>query len=200
MCIRDSIIDIDETYISRKHTAIFVETQQYLVVKDLDSSGGTYVNGIQITEKRLINGDTITFGGNLNTYKLVVEFVDPNQTYRTEWIQQPAETDVPEGMVVQSQTSDYTSDIAVLLAAKDEDVYKRQVTSWVSKPKLRSLAAMSVASFLGFLSRPCCSYWLLPINKATRFSLAANVKLPLSSAIFSPRICACVPTHRHKRR
>jgi ABC-type multidrug transport system ATPase subunit len=131
-----AIIDIDETYISRKHTAIFVETQQYLVVKDLDSSGGTYVNGIQITEKRLINGDTITFGGNLNTYKLVVEFVDPNQTYRTEWIQPPAETDVPEGMVVQSQTSDYTSDIAVLLAAKDEITIGRSKECDIRLPQL----------------------------------------------------------------
>lgn len=134
-----AVIDLDETYISRKHTAIWVEEHKYLLVKDLDSTGGTYVNGIRITEKRLQHDDVITLGANNDTYSIVVSFVSPaSAVYRTEWVQPPADSDVPQGMEVHtpSTTNDFTSDLAILLESKNELIIGRSKEADIRLPQL----------------------------------------------------------------
>jgi pSer/pThr/pTyr-binding forkhead associated (FHA) protein len=54
-------ISIQETKVSRLHATITVTTNQ-VILKDLQSANGTYLNGERITEPRpLKSGDTIIF-------------------------------------------------------------------------------------------------------------------------------------------
>jgi predicted component of type VI protein secretion system len=48
--------------ISRKHCEVFVDDDE-LMVKDLGSSNGTYVNGQRVKETELSPGDLLTIGG-----------------------------------------------------------------------------------------------------------------------------------------
>ena len=52
--------------VSRKHAKINVVNERYLLV-DLNSSGGSYVNGKPVVQKLLVDGDMLTFafGDNL---------------------------------------------------------------------------------------------------------------------------------------
>ena len=62
---------IDDVYVSRMHAQISVENEE-VVVKDLYSGNGTYVNGRRLIPnepKRLNNGDVITFAASL--YRVV---------------------------------------------------------------------------------------------------------------------------------
>jgi S1-C subfamily serine protease len=63
---RDPSLDVvvppqDQRFVSRVHAAIAREGADY-VVRDLESSNGTYVNGTRITRAVLRDGDTIQFG------------------------------------------------------------------------------------------------------------------------------------------
>ena len=71
-----SIIDLDATYVSRKHAAIYIKDGQALVVKDLESTAGTFINGSSIgTEERVLHeGDRLTFGG--DDFWIKVELLD----------------------------------------------------------------------------------------------------------------------------
>ena len=62
---------IDDAYVSRMHAQISIENEE-VVVKDLYSGNGTYVNGRRLIPnepKRLNNGDVITFAASL--YRVV---------------------------------------------------------------------------------------------------------------------------------
>ncbi|MFT3684141.1 MAG: FHA domain-containing protein [Phycisphaerales bacterium] len=48
--------------VSRKHCELMIEDDE-LVVKDLGSSNGTYVNGARVKERELSPGDLLTVGG-----------------------------------------------------------------------------------------------------------------------------------------
>ena len=53
-------ISIPEGGLSREHAEMVVESNQ-LIVRDLESSNGTFINGERITEGRPAHGDTISF-------------------------------------------------------------------------------------------------------------------------------------------
>ena len=53
-------ISIPEGGLSREHAEMIVESNQ-LVVRDLGSSNGTFINGERVTEGRPAHGDTLTF-------------------------------------------------------------------------------------------------------------------------------------------
>ena len=53
-------ISIPEGGLSREHAEMVVESNQ-LIVRDLGSSNGTYLNGARITEGRPAHGDTLSF-------------------------------------------------------------------------------------------------------------------------------------------
>jgi len=54
-------IMVNEDLVSRFHAEISGRDDQY-VVRDLDSKNGTFVNGEQVAEHRLANGDIVTIG------------------------------------------------------------------------------------------------------------------------------------------
>lgn len=53
---------IQEASLSRYHAEIRLEDQQYQLV-DLDSSGGSYLNGQRVTQTQLGSGDSIVLAG-----------------------------------------------------------------------------------------------------------------------------------------
>src|SRR5438105_3467315 len=55
-------IQIDSRKISRRHCCI-AQVEDYLVVRDLDSTNGIRINGQRVTEGRLAPGDELTIGG-----------------------------------------------------------------------------------------------------------------------------------------
>ena len=58
---RSCQICIPAPQVSRQHCAILIENGQVLV-RDLGSTNGTFVNGVQISEQQLTTGDTLTIG------------------------------------------------------------------------------------------------------------------------------------------
>src|SRR4051794_4210115 len=56
-----SDIAIYDPTISRRHAELTVGTDA-VQVKDLDSSNGTFINGVRVTSARLSLDDSITFG------------------------------------------------------------------------------------------------------------------------------------------
>jgi predicted component of type VI protein secretion system len=62
-------IQIDSRKISRRHCCI-AQVNDYLVVRDLDSTNGIRINGIRVVEGQLKPGDELTIG---------------NHRYRVQW-------------------------------------------------------------------------------------------------------------------
>lgn len=58
---KDASITIDDPRSSRINTAILY-WDDIFVIRDLDSSNGTFINGVQIDLARLVPGDTIKIG------------------------------------------------------------------------------------------------------------------------------------------
>jgi pSer/pThr/pTyr-binding forkhead associated (FHA) protein len=58
----DNHVVIDEMRVSRKHAQIRAIKGHY-VIFDLDSSGGTYVNGVLSSQATLYPGDVISLAG-----------------------------------------------------------------------------------------------------------------------------------------
>ena len=55
---------IDEDLVSRKH-AMISQNNENLLIRDLGSTNGTFVNGIQVSESKLLTGDRILIGGSI---------------------------------------------------------------------------------------------------------------------------------------
>src|SRR5438477_5763914 len=54
-------VQIDSRKISRRHCCI-AQVNDYLVVRDLDSTNGIRINGVRVVEGKLRNGDEVTIG------------------------------------------------------------------------------------------------------------------------------------------
>src|SRR5215218_9459059 len=54
-------IQIESRKISRRHCCI-AQVENYLVVRDLDSTNGIRINGVRVVEGRLRPGDEVTIG------------------------------------------------------------------------------------------------------------------------------------------
>ncbi|QDT68296.1 Sensor protein ZraS [Planctomycetes bacterium MalM25] len=65
-------IQVHDTEVSRKHAVMELSGEEY-VLRDLNSSNGTFVNGKRIKEQRLLSGDQIQFGRTLLLYTGTVE-------------------------------------------------------------------------------------------------------------------------------
>lgn len=130
-----AIIDLPETYVSRKHAQIDVLPDDQLLLKDLESTGGTFVNGKPIKEKRILHGDRITFGLPDDDYRIIVEFLAPDTIENTDssYISThiPA---VPEGMEILGDRE--TSDVAALLETKNEILIGRANECDIRLPQL----------------------------------------------------------------
>ena len=78
-----AIIDIDERFISREHARIEVQKESELWVRDMESTNGTFVNGAQITLKKLNDGDVITLGTQ-SGYKMIIELLSASERIEKE--------------------------------------------------------------------------------------------------------------------
>ncbi|TWT95927.1 Sensor protein ZraS [Botrimarina colliarenosi] len=67
-------IQLNDTEVSRKH-AVFEQTGEEFVLRDLNSSNGTFVNGQRIRDKRLLSGDQVQMGRTLLLYTGAAESV-----------------------------------------------------------------------------------------------------------------------------
>src|SRR5215217_3053321 len=54
-------VQIDSRKISRRHCCI-AQVNDYLVVRDLDSTNGIRINGVRVVEGKLRPGDEVTIG------------------------------------------------------------------------------------------------------------------------------------------
>ncbi len=68
---RDEEVDltIEDDRLSRKHCKIVQDGGQF-TISDLNSSNGTFVNGVKVTEKRLEDNDKIQIGSNVLQFKV----------------------------------------------------------------------------------------------------------------------------------
>ncbi len=64
-------IQLDDPQVSRKHCAIEVYGDSYILLKDLASTNGTLVNDRMITSTKISDGDEIQMG--LTRFRLIVE-------------------------------------------------------------------------------------------------------------------------------
>jgi hypothetical protein len=55
---------VNDPYVSRHHALLMRDGKGYLLLEDLDSANGTYVNGSQIVKKRITPTDTVKLGNN----------------------------------------------------------------------------------------------------------------------------------------
>ena len=67
-------VQIDSRKISRRHCCI-AQVNDYLVVRDLDSTNGIRINGVRVVEGKLRPGDEVTIG---------------NHRYQVEWDKAPS--------------------------------------------------------------------------------------------------------------
>ncbi|HRK26033.1 MAG TPA: FHA domain-containing protein [Chitinophagales bacterium] len=137
-----AVIDLPGTYISRKHAEIVLTDDVQLIIRDLGSTGGTFVNGVRTEEQVLKNGDTITFSTANDGYKMVIELIDfplssgtdtivSEQISGLSGIIRPA---LPKGMTVSSGKE--TSDIAKLLESKSAIIIGRAADADICLPQL----------------------------------------------------------------
>ena len=64
-------IRLDHTSVSRQHCRFWIEDKTTFV-EDMESTNGTYVNGLKITREKLNAGDTVIVG----RFELIVEDKD----------------------------------------------------------------------------------------------------------------------------
>ncbi len=73
-------IEIPSPNVSRQHATIFSASPGHLRIRDDNSTNGTYLNGVRITESNLKTGDAISFQNNAAEYILIVNA--ENQSFR----------------------------------------------------------------------------------------------------------------------
>ncbi|MFZ2624916.1 MAG: FHA domain-containing protein [Propionibacterium sp.] len=55
----DSVLDIDDDYASSRHARMWQDASGRWLVADLQSTNGTYVNGVKIDEPTVVGGDDV---------------------------------------------------------------------------------------------------------------------------------------------
>lgn len=128
-----AIIDFSSPYISRQHAAIRVRDGHELVLKDLDSRNGTLVNGIEITEEVLQDGDTIQFGGEEN-YTIVVELmvIEPAVDEKATIQKSRSEILIEQGEQMEGH---YTTNLTDLLKEKKQVTIGRSEDADIHLPQ-----------------------------------------------------------------
>ncbi|HKQ30806.1 MAG TPA: GGDEF domain-containing protein [Burkholderiales bacterium] len=58
----DAAIQLDDDGVSRKHASISITPNRQVILNDLGSTNGTFVNGDRVTEKMLKDGDKVQIG------------------------------------------------------------------------------------------------------------------------------------------
>ena len=63
---KDNTFVIDDPQVSRYHALLSPEENGDLVLEDLESTNGTFINDCQIIKKKVLAGDKVTFGTNFS--------------------------------------------------------------------------------------------------------------------------------------
>ncbi len=133
-----AVIDLPGTYISRKQSEILLTEDGQLLIRDLGSTGGTFVNGERIDGRILKNGDEIVFSTANDGYKLLIELLtlepDSNVVAPVGSVSgMVSKKQMPKGMTVSGRD---TSDIAKLLENKSEIIIGRSADADICLPQL----------------------------------------------------------------
>ncbi len=133
-----AVIDLPGTYISRKQAEILLTEEGHLLIRDLGSTGGTFVNGERTDECILKNGDEILFSTANDGYKLTIELLSPVVDEQAVPVSGSVSGTVkrpllPKGMTVSGRD---TSDIAKLLENKSEIIIGRSSDADICLPQL----------------------------------------------------------------
>jgi two-component system NtrC family sensor kinase len=78
-------IRVDDTEMSRQHAKLMEDRGVYRVV-DLESANGTFVNGRRVTERTLVNGDSIRLGATVLTFQLTPTERSSNTAHRVQFV------------------------------------------------------------------------------------------------------------------
>ena len=81
----DNYFVIRDQEVSRYHAALTREDNGDLLLEDLDSTNGTFVNDCQIMKKKVSSGDKISFGTNYTIY--VSDILKSDNDYSEEFAQ-----------------------------------------------------------------------------------------------------------------
>jgi len=59
---RDADLVLDDQEVSKKHAVIEAFSRDNIYIRDLASTNGTYVNGVQVNQRKITDGDIIKIG------------------------------------------------------------------------------------------------------------------------------------------
>jgi len=107
-------IQIDSRKISRRHCCI-AQVEDYLVVRDLDSTNGIRINGVRVVEGKLHNGDELTIGN--HRYQVLWDDSSPPPAPRAVRVAPPSA--LPQPPAVSARRGEEEDD---LLESCDEPV------------------------------------------------------------------------------
>lgn len=72
----DAPIRVDDEFVSRKHCEVYLQDGK-VVLRDLQSHNGTFVNGQRITEILLASGDKLQIGETRMVFQLSAQMLPP---------------------------------------------------------------------------------------------------------------------------
>ena len=138
---RDTSCDITiaGTHLSRQHAELVI-SQNNLLVRDLNSSNGTYVNDQQITESQLKPGDKIRFD--------VLEFIihGPNQSAQQHSRQRPSVNSEKTGPSSRQWKTKPTS-----VGNRDKTVFESTGQKTVRSFGYLAMAVVAIATLAGLV-------------------------------------------------
>jgi HD-GYP domain-containing protein (c-di-GMP phosphodiesterase class II) len=116
---------ISDLQASRKHTRFYRDNSGALLVEDLKSSNGTFLNGQQVLEPLLLSeGDVVRLGSTefrvqRNVQKSILEMLDAEPAMETSIIKEVSSIHMPR--LSSMKTNDYLSAIGVNNLVSDEE-------------------------------------------------------------------------------
>ncbi|KMQ50991.1 FHA domain containing protein [Chitinispirillum alkaliphilum] len=111
----ESTISIPAEGVSRCHVKIIEDVDKTLLLSDLNSLNGTFVNGVKVKEKTLENGDKITVGNFTIVYEtgnVVMDTADPAVQSNNEEKTTQSGSEACEGCPQESNQPDKSSQAA----------------------------------------------------------------------------------------
>ena len=127
---RNCDVFIADVRASRQQARFYRDDAGHLMVEDLNSLNGTFLNGRQVTRHRLKEGDIVRLGStdfevHAISTKSTVEVIDPSFEQSTKIIKQVSQIEMPSLGTMQTQdylraigvTQDKTADSSVALEA-----------------------------------------------------------------------------------
>jgi pSer/pThr/pTyr-binding forkhead associated (FHA) protein len=104
---RKATLVVPHPLVSRVHCEVY-ESEGYLVVRDLDSLNGTFINNRRVTEAVLAPGELLTLGG--ITFRAVYDIGRAARPLPVESSTTPSTTLPPQGSSATSATGEQQSD------------------------------------------------------------------------------------------